>query len=127
MSLARKPLRSSHTATTTAAATITMKAVFQKARDAAMAARSTTAEATAAGRSRPARPWSFVGDPDAGGVEVVIGGGSDFEQLGFLVLEEVVDRVGVLLGQAVEPLLGPADVVLAHLAVLLELLEGLLG
>ncbi|GAA2116225.1 hypothetical protein GCM10009843_06300 [Nocardioides bigeumensis] len=52
-----------------------MKAVFQKTRDDAIAASSTTAEATAAGRLRPARPWSRAGGPagDGGAAgEVVI-------------------------------------------------------
>ena len=56
MSFASRPLCSSQTATTTAAATMSMNAVFQKKSDAAIAASSTTAEATALRRSRPARP-----------------------------------------------------------------------
>ncbi len=56
MSLASMPLRSSQTATTTAAATISMNAGFQKYSEAPIALSSTTAEATAAFRSRPARP-----------------------------------------------------------------------
>ena len=52
---------------------------------------------------------------------------SDLEQLGFLVLEQLVDRVDVLLGQRVELLLGAGAVVLADLAVLDELVELLLG
>ena len=56
MSLARNPLCSSQTATTTAAATMNMNAVFQKKSEAAIATSRTTAEAIAAGRLRPARP-----------------------------------------------------------------------
>src|SRR6476660_8335046 len=52
---------------------------------------------------------------------------SDLEQLGLLVLQHLVDRVGVLLGDGVQTLLGAGHVVLADLAVLLELLEVLLG
>src|SRR6478672_1728199 len=138
MSLADRPWCSSHTATTTATATIPMNAVFQKKSDTRIAATRTTAEMTAARRSRPARPWSFLiasaggsiggwGGPAAGGSEVVMVAGSDLEQLGFLVLEQVVDLVGVGLGHRVEALLGPGHVVLADLAVLLELLQALLG
>ena len=54
--LAPNPRWSSHTATTTAAATMNMNAVFQTTSDTAIAAIRTTAEATAFGRSRPARP-----------------------------------------------------------------------
>src|SRR5690606_2359330 len=129
MPLADSPRRSSQMATTTATTTITMKAGFQKNREAAIAERSTTAEPTAALRARPARPWSF-GGAGVGGVsvmEVERAGSSDLEQLGLLVLEHLVDGVGVVLGEGVEPLLGAGDVVLADLAVLLELLEALLG
>src|SRR4051794_26022948 len=109
MSLASSPLRSSQIATHTAAATISMNAGFQKNSDSATAVSRTTAEATAAFRSRPARPWSLAG---AGTVPVIgrssVGhrrvtgsvGCSYLDELGFLVLEHVVDRVGVLLGDA---------------------------
>src|SRR3954464_8890738 len=119
MALAIRPRCSSQIATTTAAATMNMKAVFQNASDTAIAASSTMAEAMLAGRSRPARPWSFcAGGP--GGVPAWVMGAapSDLEELGFLVLEQVVDRVGVGLGHRVETLLRPGDVVLARLAVL---------
>src|SRR5262245_39840900 len=99
-------------------------AVFQNASDAATAPSSTTAEVIAAGRSRPARPWSFCGGGPGGEPVWVIA--SDLEELGFLVLEEVVDLVGVVLRHPVEPLLGAGDVVLAGLAVLLHLLQALL-
>ena len=56
MSLAIRPRCSSHTATTTAAATMSMNAVLKKNSDRAIASSSTTAEPTAAGRLRPARP-----------------------------------------------------------------------
>src|SRR6478735_11864798 len=128
MSLACSPRCSSQIATTTAIATITMKAVFQNSRDARIAPTRMTAEMMAAGRSRPARPWSFWG---AGVVAVMKcrarRGRSDLDELGLLVLEHLVDGVGVLLGHRVEPLLGTGHVVLADLAVLLELLEVLLG
>src|SRR3712207_2515476 len=131
MSLADRPRCSSHTATATATATIPMNAVFQKKSDSRIAATSTTAEVMAAGRSRPARPWSFgtgwEASGDAGLSGVVMEGRSDLEQLGFLVLEHLVDLVGVGLGDRVEALLGTGDVVLADLAVLLELLQRLLG
>src|SRR4051794_28187137 len=125
--LAAMPRWSSQTATTTEAATTNMNAVFQIRRVARMTATSTTALAIETGTLRPARPWSWVG---AGGAEVMRGPlpeRSDLEQLGFFVLEKLVDGVGVLLGEAVEPLLGTGDVVLADLVVLLELLELLLG
>src|SRR6478609_3667726 len=128
MLLAENPQCSSQTATTTAIATITMNAVFQNSSEARIAATRTTAEVMAAGRSRPARPWSFCGAGVVAVMKVSRAGevGSDLDQLGLLVLEHLVDRVGVLLGHAVEPLLGAGDVVLADLAVLLELLELLL-
>src|SRR3954454_8714790 len=99
MALAWNPLWSSQMATQTAAATMSMNAGFQKNSDSPMAAGSTTAEPIAALRSRPARRWSLVG---AGAVPVI---GSYLDQLGFVVLEHVVDAVGVLLGEALEPLL----------------------
>src|SRR6478609_4429119 len=120
MLLAENPRCSSQTATTTAIATITMNAVFQNSSEARIAATRTTAEVMAAGRSRPARPWSFCGAGVVAVMKVSRAGevGSDLDQLGLLVLEHLVDRVGVLLGHAVEPLLGAGDVVLADLAVL---------
>src|SRR5215212_2419283 len=126
MSRAWRPRCSSQMATTTAAATMSMNAGFQNARLTAMAASSTTADATAAGRSRPARPWSFCAGDGAGGPAASVMC-SDLEKLGFLVLEQVVDRVRVELGHRVETLLRTGDVVLARLAVLLELLQPLLG
>src|SRR3954447_695931 len=48
---------------------------------------------------------------------------SDLEQLGLLGLDEPLDEIGVLLGQAVELLLGARAVVLADLAVLDEPVE----
>src|SRR5207244_854169 len=110
--------------------TMSMNAGFQNASESAMAARSTTADATAFGRSRPARPCSFgtgsfcTWSSGAGRSAWVI---SDLDELGFLVLEEVVDLVGVGLGHRVETLLGARDVVLADLSVLLQLLQALLG
>src|SRR4051794_37315885 len=101
-------LRSSQTATMTAATTITMKPGFQNANEAMIATASTTPDPMAAGRSRPAR-LAFgpgvtgsplpdgAGTAAGGGSEELISGGSDLEQLSFLVLEEVVDRVHVLL------------------------------
>src|SRR5215210_375738 len=97
----------------------------------------------AAGRLRPARPWAGTAadapcEPSPG---PLVGGGvpvapvtgtpdpsprwpatrSDGEQLGFLVLEDVVDGVGVLLGGSVQLLLGAGHLVLAHLHVLDQL------
>jgi len=51
----------------------------------------------------------------------------DLEQLGFLVLERLVDLPGVLGGEAVELLLRALALVLADLAVLDQLVDGLLG
>src|SRR6478672_1366773 len=132
---------SSHTATSTAATTMSMKAGFQNTSDAMIAAPSTTPDAMAAGSLRPARLGGATGGEGVAGVreacgddgssDSVMSGGlrrsSDLEQLGFLVLEHLVDLVGVLLGDAVETLLRTGYVVLADLAVLLELLERLLG
>src|SRR4051794_31169554 len=125
--LASSPLCSSQIATHTAAATMNMNAGFQKNSDSPIATSSTTAEPMAALRSRPARPWSLA---DARAVSVMRSGfrtASYLDELGFLVLEHLVDRVGVLLGDAVESLLGAGDVVLADLAILLELLQAVLG
>src|SRR5688572_26032088 len=124
MSLAIRPRWSSQIATTTAAATMNMKAVFQNASDNAIAASSTIAEAMLAGRSQHTRPWSFCAGAPVG---VPAWDTSHLEDLGFLVLQEVVDLVRVALRHPVEALLGPGDVVLADIAVLLELLEALLG
>ena len=68
--LAAMPRWSSQTATTTAAATTNMNAVFQMSRVAKMTATSTTALAIETGTLRPARPWSWA---DAGGAEVIGG------------------------------------------------------
>src|SRR5690606_41586099 len=54
-------------------------------------------------------------------------GRSDFEQLGFLDLQQLVDLGDVLLRDVVELLLGPPDLVLARVAVLHHLVERLLG
>jgi hypothetical protein len=75
----------------------------------------------AAGRSRPTLPGrGRVGEKG----EVI---GSDLEQLGFLVPQQIVDLVDVLLGHAVEPLLRRRHVVPADVAVLLQLVQRLLG
>src|SRR4051794_38305834 len=115
---------SSHTATSTAATTITMNAVFQKSSETMIAAPRTTPDAIAAGRLRPARlTWGGTGVAGVEGTSGRGGGGddigrsglreaSDLEQLGLLVLEQLVDLVGVLLGDPIEPLLGAGDVVL---------------
>src|SRR3954465_4365572 len=103
----------------------------------------------AAGRLRPARPCGGTAadapcEPSPG--PLVGGGGpaapgtgtpdpsprwpatrSDGEQLGFLVLEDVVDGVGVLLGGGVELLLRSGDLVLADLLVLHHLVQSVLG
>src|SRR4051794_7905749 len=91
---AQNPLWSSQIATTTAAATMNMNAVFQNSSETAIATSSTTAEMIAAGRSRPARPWSRAGGGDAvpaggpgDGASVMVSGCSDLEQLGLLVLQ----------------------------------------
>jgi len=55
------------------------------------------------------------------------GGRSDLQQFGFLVLEELVDLRRVLRGGVVQFLLRAPHLVLAALAVLDELVEGLLG
>src|SRR5690349_23221061 len=86
----------------------------------------------AAGRLRPARVrrsgggtgcigTGSSGEPPSASWSVVIwscGRPSDLEELGLLVLDELVDRGDVLLGDLLQLLLGPRDVVLADLAVL---------
>jgi hypothetical protein len=54
-------------------------------------------------------------------------GPSDFEQLCFLALEQLVDAVHVRLGEAVQFLFGAGALILAGLAVLDQLVEGFLG
>src|SRR4051794_41148760 len=74
---------------------------------------------------RACRPWPAGGSLEEG--SVVIGcATSDLEQLGLLVLEQVVDRGDVLVRHLLELLLGTRDVVLAGLAVLGQLVEGVL-
>src|SRR6478752_5146419 len=100
---------------------------------------------TAARRSRPAFgvgggsgasstvPWSgasgrpSVGSAVSAGASVIVVQRSDVEELGLLVLEQVVDQVDVPLGDRLELLLGARALVLADVAVLDELLEGGLG
>src|SRR6478672_11373549 len=120
MALAANPRWSSQTAIVTAAATTTMNSVFQISSVTRIRAISTSALAMDTGTLRPARPWSRVG---AGGSMVmaasclrhacviVVAGlpgeeveRSDLEQLGLLVLEQLVDGVGVGLGHRVEAL-----------------------
>src|SRR4051794_347243 len=74
--------------------------------------------AIAAGRLRPARDGRLTAATMAAapsGEEAVTG--SDFEELGFLVLDQVVDLVHVTVGGALQLLLGAPYLVLAGLAV----------
>src|SRR3954454_8727237 len=122
MSRAWNPRCSSQIATVTAPATTTMNKVFQTSRVTRTSAIRTRALAIETGTLRPARPWSCAG----AGVSVVMAGpaGGDecshLEQLGLLVLEQLVDGVGVLLGRRVQALLRTGHVVLTDLAVLLH-------
>src|SRR4028119_170678 len=75
------------------------------------------------GRLRPARPYDLTGAAFTNGVSAT----SDLEELRFLVLEHVVDRVGVPLGRRIQLLLRAGDLVLAHLGVLDHLVQRLLG
>src|SRR6516164_4122475 len=84
--------------------------------------------AIAAGRLRP------VLIVRVGGLCVVLTGlsfgtrgPSDLEQLGFLVLEQIVDLGDVAVGQLLQLALGAPDVILADIAVLHHLVEGVLG
>src|SRR4029079_16751172 len=92
-----------------------------------MTAKRPTPTAIAAGRLRPALLGVRDAAPSTVAPMLSTGTRSDLEQLGFLVLEHVVDLVDVLLGQAVQTLLGRTDLVLAELAVLQRALEVLLG
>src|SRR4051812_3475672 len=83
--------------------------------------------AIAAGRFRPALPADRDAVPSAVDPMLSTATRSDLEQLGFLVLQDIVDQVDVLLGHAVEPLLSRAHLVLAQLTVLERALEVLLG
>src|SRR5690606_4272991 len=65
--------------------------------------------------------------PDRTTPVTVTGRRSDLEQLGLLVLEHLVDLGDVLLGELVELLLRPPGLVLADLALLDQLVEGVLG
>src|SRR4051812_7881749 len=90
---------------------------------------------TAARRSRPALDAggsaTAVAAASAGGpsgeASFIVVARSDLEQLGFLVLEHVVDLVDMLLRHRLELLLGARALVLADVAVLDELLERRLG
>src|SRR5688572_21798971 len=84
-------------------------------------ATSATPTPIAAGRLRPARLVFSRASADVGSVS------SDLKELGLFVLEQLVDDVDVLLGEAVETLLGAGGVVLADLGVLLGLVDRLLG
>src|SRR4051812_24113004 len=92
----------SHKPTIIAAATTTRKRASTNASDTTMIAIKRMATPIEAGRSRPARLF-FASGADSADIRV----GSDFEQLGFLVLEQVVDLVNMLLRHTIEPLLGP--------------------
>src|SRR6187200_2809250 len=83
--------------------------------------------AIAAGRLRPALLGVRDAAPSAVAPMLSTATRSDLEQLGFLVLQDVVDLVHVLLRHAVEALLGRAHLVLAELTVLERALEVLLG
>ena len=101
MSRAFMPWCISQIATTTAAPTMIMNAGFQNTSDTMIATPRPTPEAIATGRLRPARPGSFVaGGSGCAGIAEVSVIGSDLDELGFLVLEHLVDLVGVLLGRA---------------------------
>src|SRR4051812_9484681 len=76
----------------------------------------------AAGRLRPAREAGAEGAL----IPLVEARSSDLEQLGFLVLDQVVDLGDVPVGDRLQLLLGAGDVVLAHLAVLGQLVQGVL-
>src|SRR6188472_815578 len=86
-----------------------------------------TPTAIAAGRLRPALLGVRDTAPSAAAPMLSTATRSDLEQLGFLVLQNLVDEVNVLPGQAVQPLLGGAHLVLTELAFLEGTLEVLLG
>src|SRR6476661_6012946 len=148
--------RSSHTPAATASATRMRKVTLASARASTMSAPSVTPTAIAAGRLRPARELlagrraappperssATAVEPSArlsrsarrvGCGEVMAAewierlGSSDLEQLGLLALQQVVDGLDVLLRHDVELLLGAGALVLAHLAVLDQAVELVLG
>src|SRR6478736_1382463 len=92
-----------------------------------MTAQRPTPTAIAAGRFRPALLGVRDAAPSAVAPMLSTATRSDLEQLGFLVLQDLVDLVHVLLGHAVEALLGRAHLVFTELAVLERALEVLLG
>src|SRR4051794_28876758 len=117
---------------TRATATSRTNAGLKKTRLRTTYAPSPTPIAIAFGRSRPARLGTAgaAGGTGSGAGSAVTGWRSrcsDVEQLGFLVLEDVVDLVDVLLGRGVELLLGPGHLVLPGLLVLDQLVQGVLG
>src|SRR5699024_12040730 len=59
---------------------------------------------------RPNAPWS-----------------SNFEEFGFLVFDQIVDLVRVVIGQVLQIALRPGDLVLSDLAVLAQLVQCFLG
>src|SRR5215475_5703542 len=86
---------------------------------------------SAAGRFRPARTGARApGVPSAPGTASPADpspGTSDLEELGFLVLEQLVHLPHVGVGELVELPLGPANLVLARVPALDQLVERVLG
>src|SRR4051794_27378185 len=72
----------------------------------------------------PSACWSVV---NVSRVSRADGRSSDLEELGLLVLHQVVDLAHVLVGDLLQLLLGACDVVLADLAVLGQAVQLVLG
>src|SRR5580700_10164588 len=83
----------------------------------------TTPTPMATGRLRPARPLGFSESLASSAAVVTL----DLEELGFLVLEQLVDLRLVGMGEVVEFALGPVHVVLARVPALDHLVQGVFG
>src|SRR5215216_2236277 len=128
--------RSTVSSSSRARVTIPSRKAMNAGRDSTRLAISTPASSSAVrmarGRFRPARaPRSRRGIPASAPPAGSNGAGSatdasDLEQLPLLVLEQGVDLGHVLVGDALEALLGPAQLVLGDVAVALQALQGVL-
>src|SRR5215470_10865621 len=118
---------SSHSATATATARYTRKVALTVNRVTMARPPSSSPTPSAAGRFRPARTGARApGVPSAPGTASPAGpspGTSDLEELGFLVLEQLVHLSYIGVGELVEFPLGPVNLVLARFPALDQLVE----
>src|SRR5499427_10508482 len=131
MSLVPRARDSSHSATATATARYTRKVAFTVNSVTMARPPSSSPTPSAAGRFRPARTGARApgvpSAPDAAAPAGPSPGTSDLEELGFLVLEQLVHLPHVGVGELVELPLGPANLVLARVPALDQLVQRVLG